>query len=1231
MSVFIDALKDKGIKYEPAEVPTLEEAQSKKIGFGTFLEESPTLQTTAEKPIDEIGEYSAKDLTEDRFYDTIKDYMELRFNFNDEEYEDRDNIVRMYLNNMRGFSGGNSLDAIGEISFLNGFNPENSVDADKLSRVGKAYTLFEGMETLFGSTSLSEKGDILFDYTRKAILDPVNLIGFGLGKAFTLGGTKITARIAQQKAMDLYKRRLAKELQKGVTMDVAKKSAEKSANNLWTRTMIQAAKESKDIAVKDRIKKNANNGLKAYGTNKAWTEIGTNTSVDVIAGIGTAIAYENGVSRTTGRDAEYFYASGMAALGSMVVGGSQGLLAVRAANSSKGIDLKIVDGEVKSSKGTTLGTEDLLLPDIDVATPIKLEGLDRIVKSLRQNIAESGGKNSWRKKVDAGKDLSQGRYFRTFFREMLYGNDEKGLVGLSQIMYEEGMTYVPRFKGDKFTNFAADTIKKQDPQDVKKFLKEFEEITGITMYTMPDSGISKKLSDFTPKDFANALANWASEAGKDLGTASAARRVHGISDISEDSNLRTYAMAVFDEGIASKNAEGPNSIFRQADTEVGKKVRGISDFLTKSLSTEGIRNIQNRIIRLLVSAPSTSYLNLIGWGAASGINSLTDIGLGLAYMGRGIFQKAIKNPNASESFRISGAYLRANRQKVRNLLDPNMTNEAFQSIVRQNPDSLRELVKVLPGGVESIDKLIKEAGFDPNITALGMKADEFTDFIQKIGFVKLQDVFTKSQEFTYQLDKNLRISFNKGWGEFFADPDAAKLMNTKEYIRAVARASYESQRAIFSKSFKAKGTVGELAGFIEEARNIPGVGLLVPFGRFFNNTVAFSSDMSGISFFMRMINKQSQTREAPELAMRAAIGYGLMFTMAEDEKIYREWGLNWDQRRDKDTGAVITEKYNFPVSHFKAAARIWSYWLDGESPPKGEVGQIIDVVGLNQLTRQLDQVSNGLGRMFEEGISGEVSVLNQIAKGSSAIGAQVVSGSTRFLDPYNSIIGLARGKDYRVIDRKQGIKSLNNALRYMDQFIGAAIGDLQAEKQDAALGDIRSDATKNLGRREVELTDTAKVMNIVGKPNFLANEKTEFAMAGNRFNEMFHLIVENRASDLLKTKAFREGDFMELSDGSLSRFQIRKKMVENLLKDAKQTTKVFMRAGIEEFNDIEFAKFIDLENKYTFKVLDKAVREISGTRDIPKGKKIKDLNLQELKSLEAYLEYKDKVLKIYGQ
>ena len=36
MSVFIDALKDKGIKYEPAEVPTLEEAQSKKLDLELF-------------------------------------------------------------------------------------------------------------------------------------------------------------------------------------------------------------------------------------------------------------------------------------------------------------------------------------------------------------------------------------------------------------------------------------------------------------------------------------------------------------------------------------------------------------------------------------------------------------------------------------------------------------------------------------------------------------------------------------------------------------------------------------------------------------------------------------------------------------------------------------------------------------------------------------------------------------------------------------------------------------------------------------------------------------------------------------------------------------------------------------------------------------------------------------------------------------------------------------------
>ena len=39
---------------------------------------------------------------------------------------------------------------------------------------------------------------------------------------------------------------------------------------------------------------------------------------------------------------------------------------------------------------------------------------------------------------------------------------------------------------------------------------------------------------------------------------------------------------------------------------------------------------------MLVSAPSTSYLNIVGWGAATGLNSATDVGMGLLfYAGKG--------------------------------------------------------------------------------------------------------------------------------------------------------------------------------------------------------------------------------------------------------------------------------------------------------------------------------------------------------------------------------------------------------------------------------------------------------------------------------------------------------------------------------------------------------------------------------------------------------------------
>ena len=1143
----------------------------------------PTVDT--QPSMMEIGDYSSNDIIEnDELFNIAKDYMDTRFNVDDVRGYSREELVNKALNNMRGFSGGNTVRAVNELAFLNSLNPDDEDDLEKLNKVGKFYTMFEGMETLFGDTTASEKLEILGDYTREAILDPANLIGLGVGKFLASGGTKVASRLAQKKAMQIYK----KNLLKGKSKETAKKQADK----MWAKVMSGAAKDEKNLAVQNKLKKESAKGMKALATKQGLKEVAGVTLVDTVAGVGSALAYEDGLVRTTGREGNYLVAGGLGAIGSLAVGGGLGATSVLLSRKSG----------------------DLALPATDVAPVEKVRNINRVTDSLLQHINKMGGKDSWREKVNAGKNLAVGDYGDTFFEEMLLGNEDKGLIGLAEVMYEQGFTYTPRYSGDKVSNFVADVIKEADPQDIKNFLTDFEEMTGITMYTSKEAGIDKKLRDFTPADFSKAFAYWASKRGEGLGAISRLNRIiTGERDV-RNTTFSDFTQSMFDTGLAQKKSAEGSSLFRGKLKDVDL-----------AFGAEGIKAGQNRIVRMLVSAPSTSYLNLVGWGAATAINSATDVGMGLLFAGKGLGQKLLQNENAGESLRIAGAYLRANKQKIRNMLDPNMTYDAFKSISIKNPDAMRELVRVLPGGIEDIDKVLKQSGFNPDETIGGAVSEKVVDFAQFISFVKMQDVFTKSQEFIYQLDKNLDITYGKSFSEFFKDPNAARLMNEKKYKQAVARATYETQKAIFSLSYKDDTTIGELAGFVENFRNTPGVGLLAPFGRFFNNTVAFSMDMTGISFIQKLASPASQTRSAKELGLRGAIGLGFIGTMIQDEQIYREQGLGPFQRIDPETGGIADEKFNFPTSHFKAGARILSYAAEGKKPPEGEVKQISDIIGINQLTRQLNQTVDGFGNSVNKVISGDISIIEGVANTFGGIASQVVSGTTRFIDPYNALVGLGIRRDkYKHVDRKQGSKTINNALRYMDQFIAATVGDLQQEKFSASIGDIRSDASKQLAYREVELTDTAKILNIIGRPNYLADKRTKIAVAGNRYNEIFHDTVEVLAGDLLRREAFKKG---KIEGSGSTQLEVRTKLVNNIFTEAREITKYLMETGAESLSDMQLQKLLDLEGKFTIPKIDRALENLK--MEFGEDLEFQDLSNSQLQVLEDYLE-NNKMIDEYG-
>ena len=90
----------------------------------------------------EVGEYSANDLVEDKFYKPIENYMHLRFGVDKYRDYSREELINKFLNNMRGFSGGNSVRAINEISFLNSYDPEDDRDLKNLEKIGEAYTKY---------------------------------------------------------------------------------------------------------------------------------------------------------------------------------------------------------------------------------------------------------------------------------------------------------------------------------------------------------------------------------------------------------------------------------------------------------------------------------------------------------------------------------------------------------------------------------------------------------------------------------------------------------------------------------------------------------------------------------------------------------------------------------------------------------------------------------------------------------------------------------------------------------------------------------------------------------------------------------------------------------------------------------------------------------------------------------------------------------------------------------
>lgn len=363
--------------------------------------------------------------------------------------------------------------------------------------------------------------------------------------------------------------------------------------------------------------------------------------------------------------------------------------------------------------------------------------------------------------------------------------------------------------------------------------------------------------------------------------------------------------------------------------------------------------------------------------------------------------------------------------------------------------------------------------------------------------------------------------------------DLQKYMATSEYRDIEASAVDDTLEAIFSKSYKGRDTLGTLAGYLEDARNLPGIGMMVPFGRFFNNTIAFlGKNTPGVNMVLKASGKFDNMTKG-EAFSRSLVSAGILYTLSTQEMENIKEGLPMYAAKDKLpfmdplTGETISQQYDFPVSAYKGAARIIAHSRMGETQEAfSAMGKFSEDFGLSGLLRNLDKTQRDTLDAIKMIADPE---RRDIVKASEMIAitvtAQYVNPITRPVEPLNMVAGLIRGEDAAPIDRAQNNKLVNNAFRYIDNIIPLFTGKPFAEpRQAAASGTADIQSTKVLGARVIRLTDTQRVMNRMGLKEFNINAakkiRDQAPKAANAYNGILFDIVEAESSLLLESNWF---------------------------------------------------------------------------------------------------------------
>ena len=1106
-----------------------------------------------------------------KYSQPIRDYMIERLGVDYRDKSDED-VVDDFVRHMRYFNA-NTVMTAGEVRFVTKANDRQKETARK------AYQIYDQLGNVFVNDGLMGAVKGVGDYVFAAAADPTNYLGIltgGIGRA-AAGGAQVTGRQVIKAAVRKAGRdalrsgataKAAKEAGRKAGQEAAARAAAKgmtarSAQGVYENVSRIVSAEARKTIPKDAMKAKQKDLFKTAATKSLYAT----TALDATAAVYQDIAAQEVMLEVGAQETFSRTQSAFSALLGGVAGGAQ-LITRKVGAGKSGLE------------DTRTETEKLAQKTIDEYSPIlKKEDTPEAAKIIRE------ATDKWNVKVDKGA-FSKGVIDDSqLIKAIMFGDDPDKIGGLSGLFKAKGYKIGKDIHiADAITN-VANSLTQKELIDINTSLSKY---SGFDLGSL--AGARVKLGDL--------LASRYSEAAKTLNALSQQKKLVNSGLLAAETKIQLQVKPI-------KEGEKGTIDIKLSDGSTVKKKK----------PPEPLRYGQSVWKRLLVSSPATTALNVAGFSQYYVGQTIADLFSSTALMTKGIAQTAYSRTAAQESFRQARALGALQVQKMRNLMDPYTTRDAYMKFLNDpdNANAQKILFETMAGGVEAS---AKRFGIDPNNKTF-RNLEAVTKAANQITGVRIQDTFTKSQMFMNDMDKQLRLTKGMTLKQALLSDE---LMDEE----VIQNALDTTLKSVFSKDYttiEQPELIRKMAEGVEAISNTPGFGTILPFGRFFNNVVATAYQWSPLAapevllkpFFKRTVKTEGQKVSELDAIARMAVGSAGLILASRYDKERRDEGLGVYEI-NVGGGQIVDAKNTYPFSAFLAAGRIINLASSGETVPPELIREMGTQVAVGQLARDA-QFGNDLNNILDVLINQDEGARGASMDAFTKTFGNFASGFTRPLDAINKVVGFAMGNDgAKDVRQADGLDLFTQtSTRYFDNILEAFINktdtitgeDLAVASREGEIYDANPFArifglTIKPGR-----TSTEKAYSMSEMQAWTANERSSLPAYDKAFNTLLAPVLERQTQKLLMTEQFSKASLNE-----------RRSMLKVILRSAKKQIRERLDKGHTTGDNIKLRTIRKAQTKFSKEVKAETMKAMKEKFGIDGA--LEDYSLSEI---DVFIEY----------